>query len=1087
MMPRFFSCPALYRFAYAAGLLTLAASFMVPRLSAQTETATVLGRVTDNTGAIVKGVEIEVRNIDTNVATTSSTNAEGLYAIHSLPPGRYIISVHKQGFKTVSLTGLNLNVQDNLIRNFILQIGAVSESITVSAESTKINTTDATVSTVIDRNFAENLPMNGRSFQSLIQLTPGAVAVATNQSDAGQFSINGQRADSNYWMVDGVSANMGTAVSPTGTAGNGLSGSLGSFSVLGGTNSLVSLDAMQEFRIQTSTYAPEFGRTPGGQISILTRSGTNQFHGTMFDYLRNDALDASNWFNGFAIPRLQKAKERQNDFGGTFAGPIFKDRAFFFFSYEGLRLRLPQSAITTVPDLASRQSATVAMQPFLNSFPFDPNQPTLGNGTAQFNASYSNPASLDAYSLRIDHNLTDRVAVFGRYSYSPSEIVSRGGTGPLSDLSRSRIIIQTATVGATVMLAPTITNDLRANYSRTNASSTFFQDNFGGATPISSLPFPSPFTQQNAELGFFVIGLQNGFTLLGPSGQNVQKQINITESVSIQKGRHSLKFGVDFRRLSPIFDPAGYSQTPIFLGVAAAVAGRPFVTTTTSTLPTTFLFRNLGSYAQDTWRLSQRTTVTYGVRWDVDFVPQSLKGPSFPAVIGFDLNDLSGLSLAPAGTQPYATSFANVAPRIGVAYQLSQNPDWQRVLRGGFGVFYDLASSEMGNQIFGNAYPFGAFVSTFGGAFPANPPLPAPAVTPPPSASAGLIHAIDPHLKSPYSLEWNLSFEQGLGKQQVASASYVGAIGRKLLQSTSELTASNPNIPDVTLLTNTGTSDYHALQIQFRRQMSKNLQVLSSYVWSHSIDTGSAGSVGATSNVLIPSTIAGSNRGPSDFDIRHAFNLGITYDIPSPAINGFTNAVLSGWSLENFALMRSAPPVDISDGIFNALIGGFSGDIRPDLKPGEPLYLFGAACASALQALGSLAPGQVCPGGKGFNPAAFLDPPIDPLTQLPLRQGTLPRNALRGFGATQWDLAIHRDFPIRRESVHLQFRAEMFNVLNHPDFGPPQGAFNFAGFGVSHAMLGTSLAGSASAAGAFNPLYQIGGPRSIQMALKLVF
>src|SRR6266700_3983271 len=212
--------------------------------------------------------------------------------------------------------------------------------------------------------------MNGRRFQTLIQLTPGVVLTASNVADSGQFSVNGQRAASNYWMVDGVSANIGVS---TQFPGNGTGGALAGFSALGGTNSLVSVDALQEFRIQTSTYAPEFGRTPGGQISIVTRSGTNQFHGTAFDYLRNDIFDANDWFAD--NKRLPKAKDRQNDFGGTFSGPILKDRTFFFFSYEGLRLRLPQTTLTTVPDLGARNSATPALQPYLNAFPFDPSQP----------------------------------------------------------------------------------------------------------------------------------------------------------------------------------------------------------------------------------------------------------------------------------------------------------------------------------------------------------------------------------------------------------------------------------------------------------------------------------------------------------------------------------------------------------------------------------------------------------------------------------------------------------------------------------------------------------------------------------------
>jgi len=251
----------------------------------------------------------------------------------------------------------------------------------------------------------------------------------STNTDNGQFSVNGQRGESNYWMVDGVSANIG--ISSDKVAGNTFGGALGSFSVLGGTNSLVSVDALEEFRIQTSTYAPEFGRSPGGQISILTRSGTNQWHGTLFDYLRNDVLDANDWFgNSKGLP---KPKERQNDFGDTFSGPILKDKTFFFFSYEGLRLRLPQATLTTVPCDSTcavfgnaRAMAVAAMEPYLNAFPL-PNGPEIftpctpgvngcpasgeqPTGTGQFNASYSNPATLDAYSLRIDHRLNDKVS-----------------------------------------------------------------------------------------------------------------------------------------------------------------------------------------------------------------------------------------------------------------------------------------------------------------------------------------------------------------------------------------------------------------------------------------------------------------------------------------------------------------------------------------------------------------------------------------------------------------------------------------------------------------------------------------------------
>src|SRR5260370_15757607 len=243
--------------------------------AAQTELASVYGRVTDQSGAVIADVEVEIKNVETNLSVTVKTNHDGLYVITFLDPGHYLISARKPGFKTVTVTDLTLNVQDNVIRNFSLQVGSIAETVTVRAEDLHINTTDGSVSTVVDRNFAENLPLNGRSFQTLIQLTPGVVLTANNGRDNGQFSVNGQRAAANYWTVDGVSANIGVGVSGTLNPGNGLGGALPSFTVVGGTNSLVSVDAMQEFRIQTSTYAPEFGRTPGGQISIATRSGTN--------------------------------------------------------------------------------------------------------------------------------------------------------------------------------------------------------------------------------------------------------------------------------------------------------------------------------------------------------------------------------------------------------------------------------------------------------------------------------------------------------------------------------------------------------------------------------------------------------------------------------------------------------------------------------------------------------------------------------------------------------------------------------------------------------------------------------------------
>jgi hypothetical protein len=1036
---------------------------------AQSPNGSIRGIVFDPDARSIPDAEVIVVNDATGVKYVTSTNGSGIYAVENLPPGPYRIQVSKFGFKGIIKPDITLNVQDALSLNFTLPIGASSVTVTVEGGAPFIDTTDATVSTVVDRQFAENLPMNGRSFQTLIYLTPGVVATPTNTLDNGQFSVNGQRPSSNYWMVDGVSANIGVGVSGGSSPGNGLGGAMGSFSALGGTNSLVSVDAMQEFRIQTSTYAPEFGRTPGAQISIATRSGANQFHGTAFDYLRNDALDANNWFANSA--GLGKPKERQNDFGGTLGGPIVKEKTFFFFSYEGLRLLLPETTLSNVPDLAARHGAVPAIQPYINAFPLPNGADNPATGIAAFNASYSNPASLDAYSLRLDHRLGEKWNFFGRYNYSPSEFSDRGlasGSGPLNDIQHVQITTQTATGGATWNITPTLTDDLRFNYSWTAASSYYHVDSFGGAVPLATLPFPSPYTAGDGLLQLFVFGLGTGQSMfVGQQARNVQRQVNLVDNLSWQRGSHALKFGVDWRGLNPSITRAPYEQTVSFSDVPTFGSGVGSGSVVAYN-PDQFLFRNLGAFAQDSWRILPRLTLTYGLRWDLDWAPSSSTGPSVPAVTGYSLTDLSNLAIAPAGTDAFKTTYGNIAPRLGAAWQISPNSNWETVLRGGFGVFYDLVNSETGS-VLSNQPPFGSLKRNTNQPYPWTPDqIAAPAI--PSSATLSSFSVFNPELKLPYTLQWNVALEQALGGQQKISVSYIGAVGRRLLQTTEILSPpTNPGIQLANFIDNLSTSNYNALQVQFQRRLSRGVQALASYTWSHSIDDASAGSFGVGSNLGLPGS-NDQNRGNSDFDIRNAFSAGLTWDIPTLRRNAFTKAVLGGWSVEQFILARSAPPLDLVDENLFLFNGGINANIRPDLVPGKSAYLFGS----------------LYPGGKAINPGAFIDPPIDPITGSPIRQGNLSRNALRGFGAMEWDFAVHRDFPIF-ESLKLQFRAEMFNVSNHPNFGPPNNQLGVVGFGLSQQTLAQSLSNGSAGSGGFNPLYQIGGPRSIQLALKIIF
>jgi hypothetical protein len=896
-------------------------------------------------------------------------------------------------------------------------------------------------------------------------------------------------------MVDGVSANIG--VSPTFSPGNGLSGSIGAFSTLGGTNSLVSVDALQEFRIQTSTYAPEFGRTPGGQISIATRAGTDRFHGTVFDYFRNDVLDANDWFATFA--GLPKPKERQNDFGGTLGGPIMKSRTFFFFSYEGLRLRLPETALTDVPDLASRQAASAVMQPYLNAYPLpngpqvlvscdpstDPNCPSTGqkpSGAAQFNSSFSNQSTLDAYSIRIDHKPSEKLTLFGRYNHSPSDLNLRGSNSSLSTVLFSRILTQTATVGTSLLITPRIANDFRINYSRNQASGDYRLDHFDGAVPLASPPFPSQFTLTDAALFVDAFSLgPNGPLIAGRNLRSIQRQVNLIDSLSLQmRSSHEVKIGVDYRRLAPSYRPLSYGQFDIFLDVPSFETGNLFSALITANRSSELLFRNLGAFVQDTWRVMPRLTLTYGLRWDVDFAPAGRNGIDIAAVTGF--NNPSSLALAPAGTPPFRTPYANLAPRIGIAYALSDRQEWQTILRGGFGVFFDMATQEAGNT-FSNAFPFGGSKNVPGGNFPLDSASAAPPQIDPSNLSASYLSAFDPDLKLPYTLQWNTAVDQNLGSKQAISVSYVGSVGRRLIQSDFAL-APNSNLGGALLIRNAATSDYHAMQLQFRRRLLNGLQSLASYTWAHSIDSASAGSSGSLGNLGMPGANSNANRGPSDFDVRHSFSAGLTYEIPTLQRGLLSEAVTSHWSIDSVLQGRTAPPTNVVDGLFfqlqNAQVA-----VRPDLASGVPLYLYGSQYPGGKVINGT--PGAVTGGCPGGSPSIgpFCPPPTDANGNL-LRQGDLGRNALRGFGTLQWDLAVHRDFKLR-ESLALQFRAEMFNILNHPNFGPPVSNISDPQFGHSTQMLGRSLGGVNAGGGAFDPLYQIGGPRSIQLALKLIF
>jgi hypothetical protein len=1058
-----------------------------PLSLAQTETATISGLVTDESGAVMPGAEVKLQSVERGTLQTTTTNNAGIYVFATVPPGQYQIRVGKTGFKQVDFLGVIVNVQDHIEQNFRLQVGSVTESVTVEANGVTINTTDAAVSTVIDRQFVENIPLNGRSLQSLIALTPGVLTIPGGSvGRRGEFSVNGQRTEGNYFTVDGVSGNTGGDPSVSVNSA-GLSGSTPAQTVLGTTQSLIPLDALQEFRATTSTYSAEYGRTPGGQFSFVSRSGTNAWHGSAFDYFRNEVLDANNWFSDAA--GIAKTPERQNDFGGTLGGPLSipgiyngKDRTFFFFSYEGLRLLLPAGAKTDqYPDMCLRNATSActgtvvspayqALRPFLNAFPI-PNGPEAldgsGNptGLALYTAAYSNPSNLDSVGIRVDHNLTKNTKIFGRYSSTSSASDFRLAGADLANTGENLGDVKGVTLGASTAFSARLVNELRFNYTRNDSGNHFFLDNFGGAQPFRLGQVPGFGGGQSDPLGdnfqfslFF--GASPGAFINRSNGQ--QRQWNVTDAFTLTQGVHALKFGFDYRRLSTLANTNQRVEDGLFFGEPEVLAGTADLAIADSSWPKPPepVYTNFSVYAQDEWRLSRRLTLSLGLRWDVNPPPGNANGN--PPYTLNQISDLNTAQLAPAGTPLWQTDYLGFAPRLGVAYLLRESADHETVVRGGFGIFYD-----MGNTIASGGFHgvgFESFNIISGTPFPLTP---AQLVVPPPSIASPYnndVFAFDPHLRLPYTMQWNFSAEQALGASQTLKVMYVGSAGRRLLFSDTLFPPTNPNFSSGNPLHVTAgraTSNYQAFQTEFQKRLSHGLQALASYTWSHSIDDGS-------SNLFTDRLL----RGSSDFDIRHNFQMALTYNIPGSYSNPFFAGAFKHWGVDTRVSAQSALPVDITCGGCLVLPNGQQVSLRPNLVPKVPVYLYG----------------DQYPGGRIVNFNAFVPAPNGV-------QGNLPRNFARGFGNSQLDMALRREFPLH-ERLRLQFRAEAFNILNHPNFGAidnslrdgpftittMSGTTKYSGFGGARSTLN-----QAGGSGGLSPLYQVGGPRSLQLALKLVF
>lgn len=1072
-------------------ILFLASVSFTPIASAQSSTATLSGVVEDQNGQVIPNATVTLTDPAKGLRRTAATNDSGYFTFALLPASTYTLLVEQTGFGRAQFENIVLNVGDQKAIKVELRVGDVTAQIEVRPDETLV-TTKSDVSTVIDRHTVENIPLNGRSFQSLFELTPGVVLVPAGGGTApGQFSVNGQRTNANYVTVDGVGANTGIASNVGFTTGAGQTGSgtAVGYTAQGTTASLVSVDALQEFRIQTSTFAPEFGRMPGGQVSLVTRPGSNDFHGTLFESFRDDALDANDWF---ANRNGENPPLRQHQFGGTLGGPIVfprfgdgggdwlwlgKDKLFFFLSYEGLRLLQPRSLVTTVPSIERRQAAHPDIQPFINAFPI-PNGVNLGNGLAEFSASWSDRNEYDATALRIDYNVASKHTVFGRYNDTPSYSHDRTNGRNFSNVSSQ--INRSFTAGSTWLPSKSSANDFRINYTETFAPFRAVSDTFGGAALPPNTMFGSgrTFEETFFLIAFRVPGFGSATTQVGTGTSFRQRQFNIVDGLTFFFGDHSVKFGVDYRLINPSFrQGSGSASETIVFNLSDVTLPRAFSyeAQVSPQRPMAVAFNTLSLYAQDSWKVTPRLTLSYGIRWEFVPPPHATEGDN--AITLANINDPYGgqVHINPPDTPLWQTRYGNFAPRVGASYLLSNRPGQELVVRGGFGVFYDLGYGQVANAYF--QYPFfasklcpSAGPTACGGASGFLPfPLTSGVLAPPAfSGRPTSITTIDPDIELPFTYQWNLAVERSLGANQTLTVSYVGAEGRRLLKAeTNRINLLEWPAPQtataVTVTRNNGYSDYRALQFQYQRRMHKNIQALIAYTFGRSRDTASADNVLTVPGQRLDIDL---DYGYSSFDIRHVLTGAFSFEIPKVTGPWFWRSIVNNWGLDTIFRARTGLPVSVTaSATFNDPSFPFpeTFNVRPNVVPGQPFWI----------------DDSTAPGGRRLNRLAFDVP-------APNTSGNLPRGGIRGFSARQIDISLRRDFPLF-EKVKLRFRVEIFNIFNTPHFADPSGnvAPNpsptvIANFGRSQRSLSQGLGG-------LSALYQIGGPRSVQLSAKLVF
>jgi hypothetical protein len=1114
-------------------LLTLLVLTLGVSANAQTFRGTILGTVTDTSGAAVSGATVSVKNTDTGLLRTVTSGDDGSYSVPELPIGTYSVSVEKSGFKIGLVSGITVEVSTERRADVVLQPGDVSQTVEVSGDTLpQVESTSNTLGGIIESTVVTNLPVNGRDYQKLIFLVPGVTGSPDQITDSpgsyGVFSVNGARGRSNNFLLDGTDMNDGYRNDPA----------INEAGVFGTPATILPIEAIAELRV-LSNFESEYGRSAGGVINIVTKSGTNDFHGTGFEFLRNNALDARNYFNGLGS---RQNPFHNNQFGGALGGPIRRDKTFFFIDYEAMREKGAEASTACVPTPQDIATATAAnggvVNPVIANLLAKNPWPAanlggscLSNGSdgqtpVTQNVSLATPFSnhVDSAIVKIDHNFNTNNLLTGRYYIGdstqlfPLALVGGGLVPGYNTMTPTRV--QLVSISYVSTITPSIVSEARLGWNRF-AEGFFPQDrsfdpaSIGLNTGAARYDFGLP---KISVSGVAPIGADSG-----DPRQRVDTNWHYIDNISWKSGRHDIKFGYEFRRtsISQIFDRkfrgelSFATQINSTTGLVTATGLQEFLAGTPTggsqrqgnTNRNTFE-NSHAAYVQDSFHWKKNVTLNLGLRYDYFGIIQEKHG-NFT-----NIDTTTGLGLVVGQGRLYQPDYNNWAPRVSVAWDLTGKG--KTVVRAGYGIFYDGFSQDLfvGHLPLNAGFAPGPAYSGFGpnpissagaNSGPLDPAVPVYGFSSPISDAFG----VDPHIRIAYMQNFNLNFQQELSRKTVLQIAYVGSNGHKLsrFRDINQPTQASITAADLACACiNDGTvprryqtltgfspffyinyqessanSNYNALQTSLRVTDWHGLTSTLHYVWSHSIDDASDGEefVPNASQPNDSTAPISQNRGNSNFDIRNRLTWNFVYQFPNR--KGSWQRLTDGWGLNGIVTVQSGQPFSVNYNFIADFDGSGEFYGRPDVvgpityhkhDPTHYLDLSSFAAPCSFPAGGGGATARACvPGTRHF--------------------GNEGRNSLIGPNFRQVDFSIFKDTAIT-EHVKLELRFEAYNVLNHPNFISPIMPAFFAdaapnGVGPDGRSIGSLRLTATGDVGIGYPFLGSGGPRGLQIAAKISF